>query len=104
QVKAKPDDIETAAKYALAHRQRTITRRWRWGAAATAVAATAIGWYLAPPLLQAGMVAATALPLAYLGRGDDVQLLDNPTPPLRVDMSAQQLNDALRAAGLLKAG
>ncbi|MCW2902561.1 MAG: cell division FtsK/SpoIIIE, partial [Streptosporangiaceae bacterium] len=26
------------------------------------------------------------------------------TPPLRVDMSAQQLNDALRAAGLLKSG
>ncbi|MFG2638129.1 FtsK/SpoIIIE domain-containing protein [Streptomyces sp. NPDC048362] len=32
------------------------------------------------------------------------QLLDNLTPPLRVDMNAQQLNDALRAAGLLKQG
>lgn len=104
QVKVKPEDVETAARYALAHRQRTVTRRWRWGAAATAVAATAVGWYLAPPLLQAGMTAAVMVPLAYLGRGEDVQLLDNPTPPLRVDMTAQQLNDALRAAGLLKQG
>ncbi|MER7963592.1 FtsK/SpoIIIE domain-containing protein [Streptomyces ardesiacus] len=104
QVKAKPEDVETAARYALAHRQRTITRRWRFGAAATAVAATAVGWYLAPLPVQAGMAAAVAFPLAYLGRGDDAQLLDNPTPPLRVDMSAQQLNDALRAAGLLKQG
>lgn len=104
QVKVKPEDVETAARYALAHRQRTLTRRWRFGAAATAVAATAVGWYLAPLPVQAGMAAAIALPLAYLGRGDDVQLLDNPTPPIRVDMSAQQLNDALRAAGLLKVG
>ncbi|MFD4788897.1 FtsK/SpoIIIE domain-containing protein [Streptomyces sp. NPDC058459] len=104
QVKARPEDIELAAQYALAHRQRTLTRRWRWGAAATAVAATTIGWHLAPPLLQAGMTLAAAIPLAHLGRGDDVQLLDNPTPPLRVDMTAQQLNDSLRASGLLKAG
>ncbi|MEU0587240.1 FtsK/SpoIIIE domain-containing protein [Streptomyces sp. NPDC006132] len=104
QAKASPEDVETAARYALAHRQRTITRRWRWGAAAVAVAAAAAGWYLAPPLLQAGMTAAAMVPLAYLGRGEDVQLLDNPTPPLRVDMTAQQLNDALRAAGLLKQG
>ncbi|MFF9625383.1 FtsK/SpoIIIE domain-containing protein [Streptomyces griseosporeus] len=104
QVKAKPDDVDAAVRYALLHRERTVARRWRWGAAATAVAATTIGWWLAPPLLQAGMVAAATIPLAYLGRGEDVQLLDNPTPPLRVDMNAQQLNDALRAAGLLKAG
>ncbi|MFE6194149.1 cell division protein FtsK [Streptomyces sp. NPDC057838] len=104
QVKANPQDVELAAKYALAHRQRTITRRWRWGSAAVAVAAAAAGWYLAPPLLQAGMTAAAMAPLAYLGLGEDAQLLDNPTPPLRVDMTAQQLNDALRAAGLLKQG
>ena len=104
QVKAKPDDVDLAVRYALLHRERTLARRWRWGAAATAVAATAVGWYLAPLPAQAGMLAAVAFPLAYLGRGDDVQLLDNPTPPLRVDMSAQQLNDALRAAGLLKQG
>ena len=104
QVKAKPDDIDLAVRYALLHRERTLARRWRWGAAATAVAASIVGWYLAPPLMQAGMVAAVTIPLAYLGRGEDAVLLDNPTPPLRVDMSAQQLNDALRAAGLLKQG
>lgn len=104
QVKAKPDDVDLAVRYALLHRERTLARRWRWSAAATATAATAVGWYLAPLPVQAGMLAAATIPLAYLGRGEDVQLLDNPTPPLRVDMSAQQLNDALRAAGLLKAG
>src|SRR5690606_12406736 len=104
QLKAKPDDVDLAVRYALLHRERTLARRARWGAAATAVAAAAVGWYLAPLPVQAGMLAAVALPLAYLGRGEDAQLLDNPTPPLRVDMSAQQLNDALRAAGLLKAG
>ncbi|MFF9117277.1 FtsK/SpoIIIE domain-containing protein [Streptomyces massasporeus] len=104
QVKATPEDVDLAVRYALLHRERTLARRWRWGAAAVAVAATAAGWYLAPPLLKAGMAAATMVPLALLGRGEDVQLLDNPTPPLRVDMTAQQLNDALRAAGLLKQG
>ncbi|MGW7239721.1 FtsK/SpoIIIE domain-containing protein [Streptomyces sp. NPDC054804] len=104
QVKAQPEDVELAVRYALLHRERTLARRARWGAAAAAVAATAVGWYLAPVPVQAAMAAAVTVPLAYLGRGDDVQLLDNPTPPLRVDMSAQQLNDALRAAGLLKSG
>src|SRR5688572_11096827 len=104
QCKAKPDDVDLAVRYALLHRERTLARRWRWGTAATAVEVAAVGWYLAPLPVQAGMLAATAIPLAYLGRGEDVQLLDNPTPPLRVDMSAQQLNDALRAVGLLKTG
>jgi S-DNA-T family DNA segregation ATPase FtsK/SpoIIIE len=104
QVKAKPDDVDLAIRLALLHRERTLARRARWGAAAAAVAATVVGWYLAPLTVQAGMCAAVMVPLAYLGRGDDVQLLDNPTPPLRVDMSAQQLNDALRAVGLLKTG
>ncbi|MEU6244810.1 FtsK/SpoIIIE domain-containing protein [Streptomyces sp. NPDC047024] len=104
QLKTTPEDVETAARYALAHRQRTITRRWRWGAAATAVAIATIGWELSPLSLKATMAAATLIPLAHLGRGDTAQLLDNPTPPLRVDMNAQQLNDALRAAGLLKNG
>lgn len=104
QVKAKPEDVDAALRYALLHRERTLARRWRWGTAAVAVTAAAVGWSLAPLPLQAGMLAATALPLAYLGRGDDVQLLDTPTPPLRVDMTAQQLNDALRASGLLKQG
>ncbi|MFE5218393.1 MULTISPECIES: FtsK/SpoIIIE domain-containing protein [unclassified Streptomyces] len=104
QTKASPEDVDLAVRFALLHRERTVARRWRWGAAATAVAATAVGWELAPVLLQAGMAAAAVVPLAYLGRGEDAQLLDNPTPPLRVDMTAQQLNDALRAAGLLKQG
>ncbi|WP_432021295.1 FtsK/SpoIIIE domain-containing protein [Streptomyces sp. 1222.5] len=104
QTKASPEDVDLAVRFALLHRERTVARRWRWGAAATAVAATAVGWELAPTLLQAGMAAAAVVPLAYLGRGEDAQLLDNPTPPLRVDMTAQQLNDALRAAGLLKQG
>ncbi|MEV6835529.1 cell division protein FtsK [Streptomyces sp. NPDC051133] len=104
QVKAQPEDVDLAVRLALLHRERTVARRWRWGAAATAVAATAVGWELAPPLVQAAMAAAVVVPLAHLGRGEGAQLLDNPTPPLRVDMSAQQLNDALRAAGLLKQG
>jgi S-DNA-T family DNA segregation ATPase FtsK/SpoIIIE len=104
QVKASPEDVDLAVRYALLHRERTVARRWRWGAAAVAVVSAAVGFQLAPPLLQAGMAAAAMVPLAHLGRGDDVQLLDNPTPPLRVDMTAQQLNDALRAAGLLKQG
>ncbi|MFD7995851.1 P-loop NTPase family protein [Streptomyces mexicanus] len=104
QLKAKPDDVDLAVRYAMLHRERTVARRWRWGAAAIAVAGAAIGWSLAPLPLQAAMAAAAAVPLAYLGRGEGAQLLDNPTPPLRVDMTAQQLNDALRAAGLLKQG
>lgn len=104
QSKLKPDDVELAARLQLAHGIRTRSRRWRFGAAATAVALAAAGVWLAAPLLQAGIVAAVALPLAYLGRGEETRLLDQATPPLRVDMSAQQLNDALRAANLLKNG
>jgi S-DNA-T family DNA segregation ATPase FtsK/SpoIIIE len=104
QVKARPEDIDLAARHQAAHRARTEARRWRWGAAATAVAAGALGVVLAPPLLQAGIATAVAVPLAHFGRGKDAQLLDHGVPPLRVDMSAQQLNDALRAAALLKNG
>lgn len=104
QVQQHPEDVDLALRYALLHRERTLARRWRWGAAATAVAAAAIGWSLAPLPLQLGMATAALVPLAYLGRGEDTQLLDNPTPPLRIDMNAQQLNDALRAVGLLKQG
>src|SRR5690606_41867656 len=39
QLKAKPDDVDLAVRYALLHRERTLARRARWGAAATAVAA-----------------------------------------------------------------
>ncbi|MFJ7191454.1 FtsK/SpoIIIE domain-containing protein [Streptomyces bacillaris] len=104
QSKARPEDVELAARLQLAHGIRTRTRRWRFGAAATAVAAATIGIVLADPLVQAGVAAAVVTPLAHLGRGKDTVLLDQGAPPLRVDMSAQQLNDALRAAGLLKSG
>ncbi|MFI2227087.1 FtsK/SpoIIIE domain-containing protein [Streptomyces fradiae] len=104
QLKAKPEDPELAVRHQMAHRARTTARRWRWGAAGTAVAAATLGIVLAPPVLAAGATAAVAVPLGYLGRGEDARLLDQAAPPLRVDMSAQQLNDALRAAGLLKSG
>ncbi|WP_030637107.1 DUF3631 domain-containing protein [[Kitasatospora] papulosa] len=104
QSKAKPEDVELALRLQMAHAKRTQTRRWRFGAAAVGVAAATIGIALADPLLQTGMAGAIVTPLAYLGRGKETHLLDQGAPPLRVDMSAQQLNDALRAAGLLKSG
>ncbi|WP_411088323.1 cell division protein FtsK [Streptomyces sp. 061-3] len=102
--KAKPEDLELATRLQIAHAERTRTRRWRFGAAAVGVAAATIGIMLADPMVQTGIAGAVVTPLAYLGRGKDTQLLDHGAPPLRVDMSAQQLNDALRAAGLLKSG
>lgn len=104
QCKARPEDVELGVRLQLAHAARTETRRWRFGAAAVGVAAAATGLMLADPLLQTGMTTAMVTPLAYLGRGKETHLLDHGTPPIKVDMSAQQLNDALRAAGLLKSG
>lgn len=104
QVKAKPEDVELAVRLQLAHAERTRSRRWRFGAAAVGVTAAAVGISLADPMLQTGIATAVTVPLAYLGRGKDTQLLDHGAPPIKVDMSAQQLNDALRAAGLLKSG
>ncbi|KOU73877.1 cell division protein FtsK [Streptomyces sp. XY66] len=104
QVKVRPEDVDLAARHQAAHAARTHARRWRFGAAATAVATAAVGIALADPLVQTGIASAITVPLAYLGRGEETQLLDHATPPLRVDMSAQQLNDALRAAGLIKQG
>lgn len=104
QSRVRPEDVELAARYQAAHAERSQTRRWRFGIAATGVACAATGLYLADPLFQTGITAAVGVPLAYLGRGEETRLLDQAAPPLRVDMSAKQLNDALRAAGLLKAG
>ncbi|MCX4824874.1 cell division protein FtsK [Streptomyces sp. NBC_01142] len=104
QCKARPEDVELGVRLQLAHAARTETRRWRFGAAAVGVAAAATGLMLADPLLQTGMTTAMVTPLAYLGRGKETHLLDHGVPPIKVDMSAQQLNDALRAAGLLKSG
>lgn len=103
QTRARPEDVELAARHQAAHAARTQTRRWRFGIAATAVAAAATGVALADPVLQVGMSAAVIAPLAYLGRGKETQFLDQGAPPLKVDMSAQQLNDALRAAASSKA-
>ncbi|MFH8368864.1 FtsK/SpoIIIE domain-containing protein [Streptomyces sp. NPDC018031] len=104
QVKAHPEDATLAAQLRAAHAARTTARRLRFGATTVAVAAAATGFVLAEPVWQTGMAAAVITPLAYLGRGKETRLLDQAAPPLRVDMSAQQLNDALRAAGLLKSG
>ncbi|MFC9731144.1 FtsK/SpoIIIE domain-containing protein [Streptomyces roseolus] len=104
QLKVRPEDIELAARHQAAYAERTRTRQWRFGIAAVGVAAAATGIMLADPLLQTGIGAAVTIPLAHLGRGAETRLLDQAAPPIRVDMSAQQLNDALRAAGLLKSG
>ncbi|MER7954744.1 cell division protein FtsK [Streptomyces sp. NPDC096030] len=104
QSKLRPEDIELAARHQAAYAERTRSRRWRFGIAAAGVAAAATGIMLADPLLQTGIGTAVTVPLAYLGRGKETRLLDQAAPPIRVDMSAQQLNEALRAAGLLKSG
>ncbi|MEU0397958.1 FtsK/SpoIIIE domain-containing protein [Streptomyces sp. NPDC006208] len=104
QSEARPEDVELATRLQMAHAARTRSRRWRFGTAAVAVTAAAVGIALADPLLQTGIGGAVTVPLAYLGRGKETRLLDQAAPPLRVDMSAQQLNEALRAAGLLKSG
>ncbi|MFK4188212.1 FtsK/SpoIIIE domain-containing protein [Streptomyces sparsogenes] len=104
QSKVRPEDVELAVRLQAAHAERTRIRRWRFGAAAVAVTTAVVGFTVAPPLVQVGMAAAVGTPLAYLGRGKETHLLDQAAPPIRVDMSAQQLNDALRAAGLLKSG
>ncbi|MFC9339632.1 FtsK/SpoIIIE domain-containing protein [Streptomyces sp. NPDC057020] len=104
QSKLRPEDIDLAARHQAAYAERTQSRRWRFGLAAAGVAAAATGIMLADPLLQAAIAGAVTIPLAHLGRGEETRLLDQAAPPIRVDMSAQQLNDALRAAGLLKSG
>ncbi|MFF8599535.1 FtsK/SpoIIIE domain-containing protein [Streptomyces sp. NPDC015232] len=104
QSKLRPEDIDLAARHQAAYAERTRSRKWRFGIAAAGVAAAATGVMLADPLLQAGIGAAVTIPLAHLGRGEETKLLDQAAPPIRVDMSAQQLNEALRAAGLLKSG
>lgn len=104
QCKARPEDSGAAAQYRMAHRERTVARRWRWsGALAGSVAGYAALAYASLGLkgIFAGALCALCI---KLGRAEDAHLLDEATPPLRIDMSAQQLNDALRAAGLLKQG
>ncbi|GGV06305.1 cell division protein FtsK [Kitasatospora herbaricolor] len=104
QSKAKPDDADVALRHQTAHRLRTEARRSRWGAAAAVVSAAVAAGALAPPLWQSVLGAALLALLAVAGRGEDSPFLDQPDVPLRIDMNAQQLNDALRSVGLLKAG
>ncbi|MFF7200504.1 FtsK/SpoIIIE domain-containing protein [Streptomyces sp. NPDC008141] len=104
QSKAKPDDEDLALRYQMAHRARTEARRWRWGAAMTLAAASSVALNFASLGLQLAVGCLACGGLTAIGWSDEAQILDHGTPPLRIDMSAQQLNDALRAVGLLKQG
>ncbi|WP_199546611.1 FtsK/SpoIIIE domain-containing protein [Streptomyces sp. N35] len=104
QSKAKPDDASLAMQHQMAHRARTEARRWRWttavllgGAAAGALSFASLG-------LQTLVGCMACAGLTAIGWSSESQILDHACPPLRIDMSAQQLNDALRAVGLLKQG
>lgn len=96
-------EADTALQLRAAHRTRTIARRWRFGTAITV--ATGAGMALTVAATPVLITVSTVLLgiLAVVGRkGADVPLLDRADVPLRLDLSAQQLNDALRAANLLK--
>jgi len=98
-------DATAAIQYQVAHRARTVARRWRFGAAITVAAASSMVLMVATAPVLMTTTAILLGVLAVIGRKSaDVPLFDQPDVPLRVDLSAQQLNDALRAAGLLKQG
>lgn len=102
---ARPQDAELAVRHQAAHRARTEARRSRWATAAGVAVAAGLAVAAAPITAQAAMLATILGVLTVVGwRGAETALLDQGAPPLRLDMSAQQLNDALRAAGLLKQG
>ncbi|MFG2948178.1 cell division protein FtsK [Streptomyces adustus] len=104
QAKAKPDDVTLAAQYVLAHRERTLARRWRWGTALGLASAAAVALNYASLGLQLAASCIMCGGLTAIGWSDQARILDHSTPPLRIAMDAQQLNDALRATGLLKPG
>lgn len=104
QSKAKPDDATLAMQYQMAHRARTEARRWRWGTAVLLAGAGAVAMNYATLGLQAIVGCLACGGLTTIGWSDEAQILDHGTPPLRIAMDAQQLNDALRAVGLLKQG
>lgn len=99
-----PADPELAARHQAAHRARTEARRSRFAAATAVAAGAGLAVTLAPLTIQLAALTAILGLLAVIGRTGAVPLLDRPDMPLRLDLSAQQLNDALRAAGLLKTG
>ena len=104
QSQAKPEDATLAMQCQIAHRSRTEARRWRWATAFTLAGVGSIALSFASLGLQALVGCLACGGLTAIGWSDESQILDHGTPPLRIDMSAQQLNDALRAVGLLKQG
>jgi S-DNA-T family DNA segregation ATPase FtsK/SpoIIIE len=104
QSKAKPEDEALALRYQVAHRDRTLARRWRWGAALGLAAAASVALNYASLGLQLAASCMMCGGLSAIGWSDEAQILDHGTPPLRIAMDSQQLNDALRATGLLKQG
>ncbi|WP_225846974.1 FtsK/SpoIIIE domain-containing protein [Streptomyces sp. HPF1205] len=102
---ARTADPDLAIRHQVAHRARTEARRWRFGSAVAVATGCGMALSMATtPVLIATATILLAI-LAVVGRkGSEVPFLDQATPPIRIDMNAQQLNDALRAAGLLKAG
>ncbi|MFG2307651.1 cell division protein FtsK [Streptomyces sp. NPDC048566] len=104
QAKAKPEDTVLAAQAVLAHRERTVARRWRWGTALALASAATVALNYASLGLQLAAGCMMCGGLTAIGWSDEAQILDHGTPPLRIAMDSQQLNDALRATGLLKPG
>lgn len=104
QHKAKPEDVDLAVRHQLAHRGRTVARRWRVAAAGLTAAAAVTTFALVDAWWLTTLSTGLLTLLAVLGWSEDSKLLDHTCAPLRLDMSAQHLNDALRAAGLLKQG
>ncbi|WP_405924874.1 cell division protein FtsK [Streptomyces sp. NBC_00035] len=104
QTREKAEDEALALRYQAAHRDRTIARRWRWGAALGMATAAGVALNYASLGLQMAAGCIMCGGLTAIGWSGEAQILDHGTPPLRIDMSGQQLNDALRATGLLKQG
>lgn len=104
QSKAKPEDEALALRYQVAHRDRTLARRWRWGAALGLASAASVSLNYASLGLQLAASCMMCGGLSAIGWSDEAQILDHGTPPLRIAMDSQQLNDALRATSLLKQG
>jgi len=102
--RAEPEDVDLAVRHQEAHRARTVARRWRFGTAALTAAALTTTWALTDVWWRTVLGAGAVLLLTALGWHDDARVLDAPAVPLRLDLSAQHLNDALRASGLLKQG